>query len=143
MTISFFTMYGVMFLNVDRWDHVALSLSRVYMTLLMVSAMAITMLLLMRSMYPSRTANLAILIGSVVVFVGSLVLLRTQTPISDAQYMKAMIPHHSSAIMVSRNATLRDPKTQELAKAIIESQEREIAEMKAALARFETRGSSP
>lgn len=30
--------------------------------------------------------------------------LRTQTPIGDIQYMKAMIPHHSSAVMASKHA---------------------------------------
>lgn len=113
------------------------------MTLLMVSAMAVWMLRLMRSMYPNRTANVVILVGAVVVFVGSLLLLRTQTLISDSQYMKAMNPHYPAAIMVRLNATLRDSKTQELAKAIIASQQRKIAEMNAALARFEAQRSSP
>lgn len=138
LVISFFTMYGAMFLNVDDAEHIQLSLTRTYMTLLMVTPMAITMLLLMWSMYKNKAANYAILLGSAFIFVISLLLLRTQTPISDIQYMRAMIPHHSSAIMTSRHAQLHDAETKALAKQIIESQEREIAQMKALIQRLET-----
>jgi uncharacterized protein (DUF305 family) len=137
MGISFITMYAAMFFNVDEWGHIMLSANRTYMALLMVAPMAITMPLLMRSMYHNKKANALIMAGAVVVFVGSFILLRTQTPITDIQYMRGMIPHHSSAIMTSRHATLRDPETQALAKSIIESQEREITQMKALIQRLE------
>lgn len=137
LILSFFVMYAVMFLNVDQFDHIYLSLTRTYMSLLMVSAMALVMLGLMRHMYPDRSTNLLIVGGSIVVFALTLTLLRTQTPVGDVQYMKAMIPHHSSAIMVSRSANLQDPVVKKLSEGIIQSQEREIAEMKAALARLE------
>ncbi|SHL96615.1 protein of unknown function [Hymenobacter psychrotolerans DSM 18569] len=134
--ISFVLMYGIMFLNVDQPDHVYLSLTRTYMSLLMVSAMALVMLGLMRHMYPDKRTNQLIAGGSAALFVLVLLLLRAQIPVGDVQYMKAMIPHHSSAIMVSRSAKLQDPQVQKLAQDIIRSQEREIAEMKAAIARL-------
>lgn len=81
--------------------------------------------------------NIASVVGSLVVFGVALALLRTQTPIQDVAWMKAMIPHHSSAIMVSQNATFEDPEAQQLAKEIIEAQKREIAEMKKMISRFE------
>ncbi len=137
LVISFFTMYGAMFLNVEDGAHIRFSATRAYMSLLMVAPMAVTMVLLMWSMYENKRRNVLILGGAVVVFVVSLVLLRTQTPVSDVQYMKAMIPHHSSAIMTSRHAHLQDPETQALAKQIIESQEREIAQMNALIRRLE------
>ena len=137
LVISFFTMYAAMFLNVDDGAHVRPSATRAYMSLLMVAPMAVTMLLLMWSMYENKKRNFFILGGALVVFVVSLGLLRTQTPISDVQYMKAMIPHHSSAIMTSRHAHLQDPETRALAKQIIESQEREIAQMNALIQRLE------
>lgn len=140
LVISFFTMYAAMFLNVDDAAHIRLSATRTYMSLLMVTPMAVTMLLLMGSMYPKKGLNGLILVGSVIVFAVCLTLLRTQTPITDVQYMKAMIPHHSSAIMTSRHAHLRDPEVQQLSKQIIESQEREIAEMSAAIQRLEAKG---
>ena len=136
LTLSFFLMYAVMFLNVDDVDHIYLSLTRTYMTLLMVAPMAILMLLVMPSMYPQKRKNYAIIGGAVFVFIVSLVLLRTQTPVTDAQYMRAMIPHHSSAIMTSKNADLKDPELKKLAQDIIVSQQKEITQMKAILERL-------
>lgn len=91
----------------------------------------------MWSMYKNKAVNIAILIGAVAVFAACLYLLRSQIPIQDEQWMKAMIPHHSSAIMVSQRANLQDPEAQKLAVEIIEAQEREIAKMKAILYRLE------
>ncbi|AIZ65515.1 hypothetical protein PK28_17455 (plasmid) [Hymenobacter sp. DG25B] len=137
LVVSFVVMYAVMFLNVYQPNHIYLSLTRTYMSLLMVAAMALVMLGLMRHMYPDKRTNLLIAGGSVAVFVLVLTLLRAQIPVGDVQYMKAMIPHHSSAIMVSSSAELKDPEVKKLAEGIIQSQEREIAEMKAAIARLE------
>ncbi|MEO7522658.1 MAG: DUF305 domain-containing protein [Ferruginibacter sp.] len=136
MLISFMIMYGVMFLNVDEVNHIYLSTTRTYMALLMISAMSIVMMLMMEKMYPDKKINTGIMLGAVVLFGLALAGLRTQTPISDVQYMKAMIPHHSSAIMVSKNANLKDPQVIKLSEGIIASQEKEIAEMKAILDRI-------
>ncbi len=132
-------MYAVMFLNVDDSSHIYLSLTRFYMTLLMVSPMAVLMLLLMPMMYTEKKKNNIILMSSTLVFVAALVGLRNQVFVSDSQYMKAMIPHHSSAIMVSRKSNLQDPELKKLSKGIIESQKKEIAEMKAILERIESK----
>ncbi|HPF91349.1 MAG: DUF305 domain-containing protein [Flavobacteriales bacterium] len=129
LAISFVIMYAVMFLNVADSGHIRLSLTRTYMALLMVAPMAWLMLVMMGHMYPDRARNRAIAIGAALVFVLALVGLRTQVPIGDAQYMKAMIPHHSSAILTSRNASINDPRVRDLADRIIEAQVREIAEM--------------
>ncbi|HEY9178107.1 MAG TPA: DUF305 domain-containing protein [Flavipsychrobacter sp.] len=135
--ISFVIMYLVMFLNIDSTDHFYISLTRAYMALLMVAPMALLMLLLMGKMYPDKKTNAAISISATVAFILALVLLRQQVPIGDRQYMKAMIPHHSSAILTSENADIQDPEVQQLAKQIIETQEREIAQMKNILERME------
>jgi uncharacterized protein (DUF305 family) len=137
MIISFLIMYTVMFLNIDKFGHYHTSLTRIYMAILMVAPMAVVMMLMMGKMYPNKKVNTGILIGAVIVFALVLTGLRTQTPIGDVQYMKAMIPHHSSAIMVSKNATIKDPEVRELADSIIASQEREIAQMEAMLKRLE------
>lgn len=134
---SFVIMYGVMFLNVASADHIYLSLTRTYMTLMMVAPMALMMLLMMKKMYPDKRLNAVIMLLSVVVFSLSLVLLRTQTFVSDRQYMKAMIPHHSSAILTSKNAHIQDTAVKRMAEGIIESQEKEISEMKAVLKRLD------
>lgn len=137
LAISFIIMYGVMFLNVADSSHIYLSLTRTYMTLLMVAPMAIVMLLMMGKMYPHKKANGIIIVTALAIFSLSLAGLRTQTPVGDVQYMKAMIPHHSSAILVSNNANLKDPEVKQLAADIIKAQEKEIAQMKAILKRLE------
>ncbi|MVM41598.1 DUF305 domain-containing protein [Spirosoma sp. HMF3257] len=135
--VSYIIMQAVMYLNVDQFSHVYIGLTRLYMTLLMTAPMALIMLAFMGSMYKNRRLNGLIIGASIIAISGVLILLRTQTFVNDEQYMKAMIPHHSSAIMVSQAAKLKDPKLRKLAKGIIESQEREIAEMKAILVRME------
>lgn len=133
MIISFIIMYIVMFLNIDSLSHYHTSTTRIYMALLMVAPMAMVMMLMMGKMYPNRKINIGIIISGFIVFVVTLIALRTQTPIGDVQYMKAMIPHHSSAILVSKNANITDPEVRKLADQIIQSQEKEIAEMNALL----------
>lgn len=137
MIISFFIMYIVMFLNLDKPSHYHTSLSRIYMALLMVSIMAIVMILMMGKMYPNKKANTMIMIVGGFVFVLVLIGLRTQTPIGDLQYMKAMIPHHSSAILVSKHANIKDPAVNKLSEDIIKAQEKEIAEMEALIKKLE------
>lgn len=137
MAVSFVMMYAIMFINVFEIDHIRLSLTRTYMALLMVCPMAVMMLLFMWNMYRSKRHNYMILGIAAVVFCLSLYGLRTQTPIGDIQWMKGMIPHHSSAIMTSTNADLKDPEVKRLAEDIIRQQEEEIAEMKAMIKRLE------
>jgi uncharacterized protein (DUF305 family) len=139
MAVSFVIMYGVMFLNADVWDHVMLSTTRTYMTILMIAPMAISMLIFMWRMYKNKVLNYVILSTSVIVFAATLAMLRQQTLISDVQWMKAMIPHHSSAIMVSQKAHLKDPEAIKLAEDIIKAQKKEIAQMKDMIQRLENK----
>ena len=110
------------------------------MALLMGATMAFIMLAFMLGMYKNRNANIAIFVGSVVVFAASLWLVRSQETVYDVSYMKAMIPHHSIAIMTSRRTHIRDPRVRELADSIIEAQVREIDEMEALIADIERNG---
>ena len=91
--------------------------------------MAIIMLAFMLSMYRRKGVNIAIFAGSFVVFAIALWLMRSQETVSDVSYMKAMIPHHSIALLTSERAHIRDPRVRKLADGIIEAQRREIAEM--------------
>lgn len=136
MVISFIIMYTVMFLNIDNISHYHTSTTRIYMTLIMVAPMAVVMMLMMGKMYPNKRINAVVILGAIVLFIITLIGLRTQTPIGDVQYMKAMIPHHSSAIMVSKHANIKDPEVKKLSEQIIQSQEKEIAEMEAMLDRL-------
>ncbi len=134
--ISFCIMYAVMFLNVYKLDHIYLSTTRLYMTLLMIAPMALLMLAMMGGMYQDKKMNAVIITLSLSVFISAFAFLRNQTLVGDAQYMKAMIPHHSSAILTSENADIKDPEVRKLADDIIAAQKKEIAEMKAMLDRL-------
>jgi uncharacterized protein (DUF305 family) len=123
-------MFGLMYLNTYALDHVWYSQTRTWMALVMGATMAALMLGFMWNMYHRKAANIAILVGAVVVFAVSLYLVRSQDTVDDVSYMKAMIPHHSIAVMTSERANIRDERVRKLADQIIESQLREIAEMK-------------
>lgn len=127
---STIVMFGLMYLNTFAADHVPFSQTRAWMALLMGAVMALIMLLFMLRMYENRRANVAIIAASIIIFATSLWLVRSQETVSDASYLKAMIPHHSIAIMTSERAHIRDPRVRRLADQIIEAQVREIGEMK-------------
>ena len=130
-------MFGLMYLNTYRFDHVFFSETRVYMAVVMGATMGVIMLLFMLGMYDNKKLNAGILIGSVAVFAAALWLVRSQTTVEDVSYMRAMIPHHSIAIMTSERANISDPRVRELADGIIASQRREIREMKALILELE------
>jgi uncharacterized protein (DUF305 family) len=123
-------MYALMYLNTYSADHVYWSETRAYMAILMGAVMAIIMLGFMLDMYENKAANIAILLGSAVAFASALALVRSQYTIEDSAWMKAMIPHHSIAILTSERANISDPEVRKLADQIIESQRKEIEDMK-------------
>ena len=137
IAVSTVVMFGLMYLNTYAVEHVRFSETRAFMALVMGAAMAVIMLAFMLKMYPDRRVNIAIFAGAAVVFAGSLTLVRSQRTVDDVAYMKAMIPHHSIAIMTSERARIRDPRVRQLADEIIAAQRREIAEMNALIADLE------
>ncbi|WP_404934335.1 DUF305 domain-containing protein [Nitratireductor sp. L15S-10] len=128
---STIVMFGLMYLNTYALDHVFWSETRAWMALLMGATMAVIMLGFMWAMYKNSAVNLGIVASAAIVFAASLWLVRSQATVDDVDYMKAMIPHHSIAILTSRRANISDPRVRELADKIIEAQLREIDEMKA------------
>ena len=134
---STIVMFGLMYLNTWALDHIFWSQTRAWMALCMGAVMAIIMLAFMLDMYSNRAANIGIFAGAALVFALSLYLVRSQTTVQDVSWMKAMIPHHSIAILTSERAGISDPRVRELADGIIEAQRREIAEMKALIADLE------
>jgi uncharacterized protein (DUF305 family) len=132
-------MLGLMYLNTYALEHVFYSEMRTYMAVLMGATMAIIMLAFMLSMYKNMLVNIAIFAGAAIVFVACLWLIRSQATIGQVSYMKAMIPHHSIAILTSRRAQITDPEVRRLADGIIEAQEREIAEMRYLIRKLEKR----
>ena len=131
-------MFGLMYLNTYASDHIFFSETRFYMAFVMGATMAVIMLLFMLNMYKNWKVNAVILIASAVIFAGALWLVRSQETVEDVSYMKAMIPHHSIAILTSERAHISDPRVRKLADGIIEAQRREIDEMKALIKDLET-----
>ena len=132
-------MYVVMYFNTYQLDHVAWSWTRFFMTMMSTATMAVIMLGFMWGMYKNKTVNAAIIGVAVIVFSLGLWLVRSQTTIGDVAWMKAMIPHHSIAILTSERANISDPRARELADEIIQTQKEEIAEMKSIIADLESR----
>lgn len=127
---STLVMFGLMYLNTYLFSHIFFSETRAYMALLMGAVMAVIMLVFMLSMYSNRTLNVAIFVGAAVLFAISLWLVRSQATVQDRSYMRAMIPHHSIAIMTSTRANIDDARVRKLADEIIYAQDKEIAEMR-------------
>ncbi|RBI83466.1 DUF305 domain-containing protein [Rhodosalinus halophilus] len=133
-------MFILMYLNTYALEHLFWSETRAYMAVLMGATMAVIMLAYMLSMYSSKAINAAIFVGSIIVFAGSLWLVRSQETVQDRSFMAAMIPHHSIAIMTSSRSELTDPRVEKLSHDIIAAQNREIAEMRYLIAAIDERG---
>ena len=138
---SALVMWGLMYSTAFEWSHVWFSQTRMWMALVMGAAMAIVMLAFMLMMYKDKTRNTLIFVGAAVLFSMALYIARSQTTVGDVSWMKAMIPHHSIAILTSERANISDPRVRKLADEIIEAQRREIAEMESLIADLERQGS--
>ncbi|WP_227681569.1 DUF305 domain-containing protein [Psychrobacter alimentarius] len=122
-------MFIMMYFNTYQIDHVYFSETRAYMALYMGAVMAIIMLAFMGNMYKKTKINLMVYGVSVVLFAIGLWGVRSQATVDQVDWMQAMIPHHSIAILTSTRADIEDPRVRELADGIIETQKKEIAEM--------------
>lgn len=131
--LSFLCMYILMYSMVDRFGNVYPNINQFYMAGLMTAPMVAIELLLMGDMYKNRAANAVVLIVSVVALTSFFALTRTQTAVGDAQFLKSMIPHHASAILMCQQARIQDAEIKALCADIIKGQQAEIDQMKARL----------
>ena len=129
-------MYLVMFSMIDGLGEFYNNLNMLYMTLMMVAPMAVLMLLMMGSMYQNRRLNVALYAGFTTLFILAFAGTRLQVPIGDTQFLRSMIPHHSGAILMCREASLTDPEIVALCGRIRQSQRAEIDQMKRILQRY-------
>ena len=134
---SIVVMFGLMYLNTHAFDHVVFSETRTYMALIMGATMAIIMLSFMLHMLEDRCINVGIHVGSALVFVLAVGLVRSQATVDDVSYMRAMTPHQSVAILTSERAQITDPRVRELADVIIAAQREEVAEIRVLIAALE------
>ena len=135
LILSLIVMYLVMFTMIDGPDDFYNNLNMFYMALTMWAPMGSLMLLTMAPMYKNRKLNLVLQLGFAAIFLLSFLGTRTQAAIGDTQFLRSMIPHHSGAILMCREASLADPEIIALCSEIIRAQREEIDQMKAILAR--------
>ena len=130
VTVSTAIGFGAMYLNTYELDHVFFSWTRFFMSMIMGGVMTAVMMLFMWHMYPNKQANMGVIAIAAVLFFAGLGLVRSQATVGDVAYMRAMIPHHSIAILTSGRANIKDERVRKLADGIIEAQKKEILEMK-------------
>ena len=131
--LSFMAMYVLMYAMVDRLANVYLNWNQFYMAGLMAAPMVLIELVLMISMYQNKKLNALIGAASLVILGVFWILIRQQTAISDRQFLRSMIPHHSSALLMCNQASITDDEIRELCRSIVSSQQSEIDLMKAKL----------
>jgi uncharacterized protein (DUF305 family) len=136
LAINAVVMYFITYTMIAVLDHFYFNINRAYMSLMMVAPMAIVMLFMMRSMFHHRALNYALYAAFAGLFIASYWLARTQTPVGDVQFLRSMIPHHSSAILMCEQSALTDPEIVKLCEKIVKSQQEEIAQMKSMLTRL-------
>lgn len=136
LIIEFAIMYLVMYSMIASLRHFRFNIGNAYMTMMMVAPMAVVMLISMRAMFPSPRLNRVAYVAALAVFVLGWFGMRRQLGVGDAQFLRSMIPHHSGAVLMCEQASLTDPEIIELCREIVESQEREIAQMEAILERY-------
>ena len=131
--LSFISMYVLMYAMANSLANVFSNVNQTYMAGLMTAPMVLFELAIMRGMYPSRRRNALILAVTAAAGIACFVLLRQQTGVSDRQFLRSMIPHHAGAILMCKEASIRDPEIRDLCRSIMSSQQAEIDQMKAKL----------
>lgn len=137
LAISTVIMYFVMFTMIDGLGDFYNNINMLYMALMMVAPMAILMILMMGSMYHNRKLNVVICAGFTALFVLAFLGMRAQTAVGDVQFVRSMIPHHSGAILMCREASLADAELTQLCNEIATGQRAEIEQMERILARLQ------
>jgi uncharacterized protein (DUF305 family) len=136
--LSFVAMYVLMYAMVDELGNALPNLNQAYMAGLMTAPMLMLELLLMGHMYANKKLNAGLIVGGVLLLGLCWLGIREQAAIGDEQFLKSMIPHHAGAILMCKEAPLRDPEVKQLCAGIIESQQAEIAQMQARLAALDS-----
>lgn len=139
LALSLVIMYLAMFAMIWTFGEFVQNLNFLYMALIMWAPMAIVMLLTMKSMLMNARLNAILYAAFGLIFVASFAGIRAQTLVGDREFLHSMIPHHSGALTMCNRASIRDPEIRELCfgpNGIVESQQREIGQMKAILGRL-------
>ena len=125
----FFAGYASTMNNwIDNWGDFRFSLNDFYMVGLMTGWMFFFMGLFTLRFFKCFYGLIAVIIF--------FALIRTQTFISETEYLKGMIPHHSMAIMMSKQLEKKPNNIQHLLDQIIQTQQKEIILFKSYLRTF-------
>lgn len=135
--LSLISMYILMYSMVNVFDNVYNNLNKFYMAVIMTAPMVVFEIWLMKAMYQNKTLNTIVIVGSVAALAIFFLFIRQQTAIYDKQFLRAMIPHHSSAILMCQQAKLTDAEIQDMCRSIIDSQQEEIDQMKDIMQRLD------
>ena len=139
MLVSTIIMYFVMFEMIRGWGEFIQNVNFFWMALTMAAPMGILMLAMMRGMYGNKRLNLILYAALGLIFVLAFAAVRTQAAVGDKQFVRSMIPHHSGAILMCNEASIKDAEIRDLCfkpDGIVQSQEREIEQMKRILNRL-------
>jgi RsiW-degrading membrane proteinase PrsW (M82 family) len=136
ISINAVVMFLLTYAMIDTLDHFYPNINRVYMALLMVAPMVVLMLIVMHGMYPNKTLNYILIAAFAGLFILVFTLMRTQTPVGNSQFLRSMIPHHSSAIVMCEESTITDPEIVKLCGEIVKAQKEDIAQMLKILSRY-------
>lgn len=137
--LSFIAMFILMYSMVDKFENVTININQFYMAALMTAPMIIIETALMGSMYMNKKLNLLIIAISAVVLIACFLFIRNQTGVSDKQFLRSMIPHHAAALLMAKEAKIKDPEINKLINDIISSQQKEIGFMKDKIKKMENK----
>ena len=135
--VSFIAMYILMYAMVNQVANVYPNVNQIYMAGLMTAAMVVIELLLMGGMYPNKKLNVLLVVSSLIALAACFGFIRRQTAVGDRQFLKSMIPHHASAILMCQQASIQDPQIQTLCAEIVRGQQAEIDQMKKRLSELQ------
>lgn len=136
LLLSLIVMYLVMYTMIDGWRDYRNNINMLYMALAMWAPMGILMIVTMGGMYQDRRMNIVLYVVFALVTLGSIWATRSQALVHDRQFIASMVPHHSGAILMCREAKLQDPELVKLCRDISNGQRREIEQMNAVAARL-------
>lgn len=137
IVLSFVAMYVLMYAMVDVMGNAVPNFNQAYMAGLMAAPMLVLELLLMGHMYGNKKLNAVLVVGGLLLLVMCWIGIRQQAAIGDRQFLRSMIPHHAGALLMCRQAPIRDPEIRQLCEGILASQQAEIDQMKAKLKALE------
>ncbi|RFP82350.1 DUF305 domain-containing protein [Hydrogenophaga borbori] len=129
MALGLVVMYLVMFSMIDTGADYRNNINMLYMAVTMWAPMGIFMLATMPAMLSNRPLNIALHLVFALLTAGAFFATRWQVAVGDHQFIASMVPHHSGAILMCREARLADPELLALCESIAKAQRSEIEQM--------------